>query len=213
MPPDDRSARPRGGSSASKDIAAVKSDGEHGTARDPFTQPDPLLAEWRASPSLLKGQRRQLEGLGVAREAVHRAGSLGWARVSTTKRLYMPSNAGDVAIIMPVWAGPAPSIYQAVERPLLDDLIAWHPEEPTRGITAWAPLGSCLVPIIWSLRIPRGGRSHSSCRLSPGCWPGSHQTKPRQRGRQSAGLANGQREGSLMHLVCVNSNRYMPHRP
>jgi hypothetical protein len=35
-------------------------------------------------------------------------------------------------VIQPVWAGPAPSIYQAVEHPVLADLIAWHPEEPTR---------------------------------------------------------------------------------
>ncbi len=101
-------------------------------ARDPFTQPDSLLAEWLATPSLNSRQRRQLKVLGVTREAVHRCGGLGWVRVSTTGRLYQPADAGDVAIIQPVWAGPAPSIYQAVEDPLLDDLIAWHPDNPTR---------------------------------------------------------------------------------
>ncbi len=91
-----------------------------------------LMAEWLGTSSLNSRQRRQLEDLGVTREAVHRCGGLGWVRVSTTGRLYQPADAGDVAIIQPVWAGPAPSIYQAVEDPLLDDLIAWHPDNPTR---------------------------------------------------------------------------------
>ncbi len=91
-----------------------------------------LAREWLATPSLNSRQRHELEDLGVTREATQRTGDLARQRVSTTGRLYLPSDAGDVAIIMPVWAGPAPSIYQAVEHPLLDDLLAWHPEEPTR---------------------------------------------------------------------------------
>jgi hypothetical protein len=35
-------------------------------------------------------------------------------------------------VIQPVWAGPAPSIFRAVEHPVLADMIAFHPEEPTR---------------------------------------------------------------------------------
>ena len=105
-----------------------------------------LMAEWLGTSSLNSRQRRQLEELGVTREAVHRCGGLGWTRVSTTGRLYMPSDAGDVAIIMPIWAGPAPSIYEAVEYPLLDDLIAWRLEEPTRWHyrlgTPGTPLGA-----------------------------------------------------------------------
>ena len=91
-----------------------------------------LAREWLATPSLNSRQRREIEDLGVTREAVHRAGGLGWARASITGRLYIPSDVGDVAIIQPVWAGPAPSIYQAVDDPLLDDLIGWRLEEPTR---------------------------------------------------------------------------------
>ncbi len=91
-----------------------------------------IAREILATPSLLKRQRQQLEGLGVTRETVHRCGDLAWARVSTTGRLYMPSNVGNVAIIQPIWAGPAPSIFQAVENPRLADLLAWRPEEPTR---------------------------------------------------------------------------------
>ena len=91
-----------------------------------------LLPEWLATPDLNSRQRRQLEDLGVTREATQRNGDLGWARVSTPGRLYHPSDAGDVMLIQPVWVGPAPSIYEAVESPQLADLLAWHPEEPTR---------------------------------------------------------------------------------
>ncbi len=91
-----------------------------------------LIAEWLATPCLNSRQRTQLEELGITREAVHRGAGLGWGRVSTTGRLYMPSDSGDVMLIQPVWAGPAPSIYQAVENPQLDDLLAWHPEDPMR---------------------------------------------------------------------------------
>ena len=89
-----------------------------------------LMAEWLVTPSLNSRQRREIEALGVTREAEHRAGGLGWARVATIGRCYTPSHAGDIAIIQPVWAGPAPSIFQAVENPQLADLIAWHPDTP-----------------------------------------------------------------------------------
>ncbi len=38
-----------------------------------------LEAEWLGTPSLNSRQRRQIEGMGVSREAVHRAGGLGCA--------------------------------------------------------------------------------------------------------------------------------------
>ncbi len=92
-----------------------------------------LMVEWLGTPSLNSRQRRQFEDLGVTREATLRAGGLTWSRVSTVGgRCYTPSPAGHVRVIMPVWAGPAPSIYQAVEHPVLADLIAWHPDRPTR---------------------------------------------------------------------------------
>ena len=97
-----------------------------------------LMVEWLATPSLNSRQRKQLHDLGVTGEAIHRAGGLGWSRVSTMARGYQPSDAGDVAIIQPVWAGPAPSIYQAVNHPRLADLISWRPDAPTRW---WYRLG------------------------------------------------------------------------
>ena len=96
-----------------------------------FDDPD-LMAEWTATSSLNSRQRHQLENLGVTREPIQRAGDLGWARVTDVGgRCYSPSDAGDVMLIQPVWAGPAPSIYQAVEHPVIFDLIAWHPDNPT----------------------------------------------------------------------------------
>ena len=98
-----------------------------------------LMVEWLATSSLNSRQRRQLEEQGVTREAIQRNGGLGWGRISTIGgRCYSPSPAGDVMVIMPVWAGHAPSIYQAVEHPVLFDLIAWHPDRPTRW---WFRLG------------------------------------------------------------------------
>ena len=101
-------------------------------ALSPMNTMTALMSEWLATPGLNSRQLRQLEELGVTREAIHRCGGLGWARVLPTGRLYMPCDSGDVAIIMPIWAGPAPSIYEAVEEPRLDDLVAWSLEEPTR---------------------------------------------------------------------------------
>ena len=92
-----------------------------------------LMAEYLATFSLNSRQRQELKDLGVTREAVHRCGGLACTRISTIGgRCYSPSPAGDVMVIMPVWAGPAPSIYQAVEHPILADLLAWHPDRPTQ---------------------------------------------------------------------------------
>ena len=124
-----------------------------------------LMAEWLGTSSLNSRQRTQLEELGITREAVHLGAGLGWMRVSTTGRLYMPSDAGDVAIIQPVWVGPAPSIYQAVEHPRLADLLAWHPEEPTRW---WYRLGTPGI----ALGADNLGLAHSEG------WPISFATTP-----------------------------------
>ncbi len=104
-----------------------------------------LMAEWLGTSSLNSHQRKELEDLGVTREATQRAGDLGWARVSTIGgRCYMPADTGEVKVIMPVWAGPAPSIYRVVENPVIVDLIAWHPEEPTRWHYRIGNLGAVL---------------------------------------------------------------------
>ncbi len=89
-----------------------------------------LAREWLALPDIGRGDRQLLEQHGVAREAIHRAGGVAVARISTTGRLWMPEPTGTPAFILPVWAGPAPSIYYGVENPVLIDMIAWRPDDP-----------------------------------------------------------------------------------
>ena len=91
-----------------------------------------LAREWLALPSPGVGDLRLLGRHGVTREALHRAGGVAVARISTTGRLWMPEPTGTPAFILPVWAGPAPSIYYGVENPVLIDMIAWRPDDPAR---------------------------------------------------------------------------------
>ena len=110
----------------------------HDTPTDGGVQGNPrLVAEWINAPSLNSRQRQKLEELGVTRESTERCGGIGWDRITTTGRLYAPLPVGEIAAISPVWAA-APSIYRAVPRPHLRDLIAWHPAEPE---TWWYRLG------------------------------------------------------------------------
>ncbi len=91
-----------------------------------------LAQEWLALPDIGRGDRQLLKQHGVTREAIHRAGSVAVARISTTGRLWMPEPTGTPAFILPVWAGPAPSIYYGVENPVLIDMIAWRPNDPSQ---------------------------------------------------------------------------------
>ena len=100
------------------------------TAFDNITRRLGLFPEWIVMPSLLGCQRRELEDLGVNREAIHRAGGLAGASVKTVGRGYTPTDSGDVMVIQPIWARAAPSLYWAVANPQLVDLIAWMPSDP-----------------------------------------------------------------------------------
>ncbi len=90
------------------------------------------MREWLALPSPGVGDRRLLEQQGVTRDAIHRAGGLAIARISTTRRLWMQEPTGKPAFILPAWDGPAPSIYSGVENPVLIDMLAWRPDDPAR---------------------------------------------------------------------------------
>ena len=103
-----------------------------------------LVREWLALPGIGCGDRRLLEQQGVTREAIHRAGGLAVARISTVGRLWTPSPTGRPAFVLPVWDGPAPSIYCGVEDPLLADLIVWRPDAPARW---WYRLGEIDVDL------------------------------------------------------------------
>ena len=90
-----------------------------------------LTRQWLAMRDIGHGDRQLLEKQGVTREATHRAGGLAVARIGTTGRVWMPEPAGAPAFVLPVWVGPVPSIYCGVENPVLVDLIAWRPDDPT----------------------------------------------------------------------------------
>ena len=91
-----------------------------------------LTREWLALPDAGRGDRRLLGQHDVTREAIHRAGGLAVARISTVGRLWMPEPTGTPAFILPIWDGPAPSIYSGAENPVLIDMIAWRPDDPAR---------------------------------------------------------------------------------
>ncbi len=91
-----------------------------------------LAREWLALPDAGLGDRQLLGQHGVTREAIHRAGGMAVARISAPGRLWMPEPTGPPAFVMPVWNGPAPSIYRGVEHPVLIDMLAWRPDDPTR---------------------------------------------------------------------------------
>ena len=90
-----------------------------------------LTREFLALPSPGVGDLRLLAQNGVTREAAHRAGGLAVARIDTGGRLWAPEPTGKPAFILPVPNGAAPSIYCGVEIPMLIDLIAWRPDDPT----------------------------------------------------------------------------------
>ena len=95
-------------------------------------RPDQLLHEWLALPDVGRVGRKILGDLGVTRDAIHRAGGLARARIQVIGRTWRPDLVGFPAVVMPVWDGAAPSIFEAVEHPLLIDMIAWRPSESWR---------------------------------------------------------------------------------
>ena len=119
-----------------------------------------LTWEWLALPDTRHGDRRLLERQGVTRDAIHRAGGQAVARISTAGRLWMPEPTGTPAFILPVWDGPAPSIYCGVENPVLIDMIAWRPDDPARW---WYRQGEVDVDVVL-------GKAHLDLAHTEG-WP------------------------------------------
>ena len=89
-----------------------------------------LLAEWLSRPGLSQRQLDYLAQLGVSLAAQERAGGLALMKVTTCNALFMPYPAGRRMVIVPVWAGAAPSWFNLVEDPWLDDLVAFLPNDP-----------------------------------------------------------------------------------
>ncbi len=82
--------------------------------------------------------REHLAAAGVTFESMLRAGDLGVERIATTGRLYMPAPNGFPAVILAVWDPAPPSIYCAVESPVILDLLALRLDQPE---TWWRRVG------------------------------------------------------------------------
>ena len=92
----------------------------------------------RAHRNRTQGHRAHLAEAGITFEAMLRAGDLGVERIATTGRLYTPAPTGFPAVIMAVWSPAPPSIYTAVENPLIVDLLALRLDQPSRW---WSRVG------------------------------------------------------------------------
>ncbi len=82
--------------------------------------------------------REHLAAAGVTFESMLRAGDLGVERIATAGRLYAPITDGFPVVILAVWAPAPPSIYTAVENPVIMDLIALRLDQPS---TWWRRIG------------------------------------------------------------------------
>ncbi len=104
------------------------------------------LVLWLTLPSI---SDKGLARLGIDRIIANRAGGLAWSHITTFGRGFDLSAHGQVAVIQPVWRGPAPSLEVDVDHPLLDELIAWRPAEPGqwwyRWGAAWPALGDHYI--------------------------------------------------------------------
>ncbi len=111
-----------------------------------------------------------LARLGIDRRIANRAGGLAWSRVTTAGRAFDFDPGGIPAIIQPVWRGPAPSIYQGVQHPVLADLIAWRPAAAARWWYRWG----CDTPALGDHYLEAahdvGARIPLVCHLTPLDW-------------------------------------------
>ena len=81
---------------------------------------------------------KHLADAGITFQAMLSAGDLGVERIATTGRLYVPSPDGFVVVVMAAWSPAAPSIYCAVENPVILDLLALRLDQPE---TWWRRVG------------------------------------------------------------------------
>ena len=92
------------------------------------------LKLWLALPTVSDDG---LARLGIDRHIANRAGGLAWSWITTAGRGFDFAHDGVPAIVQPVWRGPAPSPECGVEHPILADLIAWRPADPSRWWYRW----------------------------------------------------------------------------
>ncbi len=98
------------------------------------TSNEARLTLWLTLPSITD---TGLARLGIDRRIANRAGGLAWSNITTFGRGFDLVPSGVPAVIQPCWRGPAPSLEVGVEHPVLDDLIAWRPAEPSQWWYRW----------------------------------------------------------------------------
>ncbi len=90
-----------------------------------------LTAEFdRAWRNRTQEHSAHLADAGVTFEAMLRAGDLGVERITTAGRLYAPITDGFPVVILAVWDPAPPSIFGAVENPVILDLLALRLDQP-----------------------------------------------------------------------------------
>ena len=89
-----------------------------------------LVAEYRSAIArVTPAYRRRLAELGLI-EPAHRIGLAGVASViADVDGLYVPDDAGEMAVVLPVWAAPISDALAFLDDPgRLIDLVAWQPK-------------------------------------------------------------------------------------
>ena len=108
-----------------------------------------------AVPRLRRCHLDRLAALGIGAHEILAAGNAGMARIRRhAGGLYEPDDTGDPALIVPIFLGEIPAPGNPVAEPILDDLIAWHPDRPNRwalragtAVTLGNAWGSWPLPI------------------------------------------------------------------
>ena len=77
-----------------------------------------------------QAHQKHLADAGITFQALLRAGDFGVERIATTGRLYMPAPDGFPVLIVAAWSPVPPSIYCAVENPVILDLLALRLDQP-----------------------------------------------------------------------------------
>ena len=99
--------------------------------RNLVTDEPQLVSELdHAAQTLNQVGRNRLRRIGVSMLAEQRAGRLGIDRIMPHGRTFTPSSDGEWALIVPMFAGPPPSLVNGVEGTPLADLLAVQTGQP-----------------------------------------------------------------------------------
>ena len=116
-----------------------------------------------AQDRLNQAGRDRLWRAGVGIEAECRAGGLGIERIMADGHTYMPVPHGQPALIVPVYAGPPPSLYVGELDTPLRDLVALRTHEPD---VWWRRIGEPFA-VLGIEQLERACDDADSLRLHP----------------------------------------------